>query len=42
MKRQGKNITHIHIGKDKERTEKHYPYSYDTLKITIEFATRAR
>ena len=28
MKRQGKNITHIQIGKDKERTEKHYPYLY--------------
>ena len=23
-----KKITHIHLGKDKGRTEKHYPYLY--------------
>ena len=30
MKDKGRteNNTHIHIGRDKGRTEKHYPYSY--------------
>ena len=43
-----KNITHIHIGKDKGRTEKHYLYSYrerqgknrETKAIFIEGKTR--
>ena len=48
IREEPKNITHIGIGKDKGRTEKHYPYSYrerqgknrETKAIFIEGKTR--